>query len=51
MVADQRFMRWVRLTDIYARLCARAMQRQQPPTKLMRRVGAELSVLGGSARY
>ncbi len=44
---DPRYTRWVRLTDIYARLCARALRREKPPIKLLRTVRAELARLTG----
>lgn len=42
---DPRFIRWVRLTDIYARLCLRAMRTRTPPSDRLRRVAAELSTM------
>ena len=42
---DPRFERWVRLTDIYARLCLRAMRARRAPSARLRRVAAELSAM------
>jgi len=43
------FERWNRLTDSYARMCARAMAYRRVPAARMNRVAAELEVL--AARF
>lgn len=46
---DPRFHRWMRLTDIYARLCVKALRLQQMPNARMRRVAAALAALQAGA--
>ena len=42
---DRRFDEWIRATDIYARLCIRAMRQGSRSTKLLRNVARKVDAL------